>query len=526
METAEQIRLKIETLIKEQNPDADLAPGSVLSELITKLSATAQYSVRNEIATISQAASVKAALDSTEDTYNEVIDGLASNYDTYRNEGTRATGSIKVYVSDQKNYFLPSNLVFQQPNLLFNYVTTTEYTVSTDPGDLDLELKAEGSTYYFIVPVEAESVGVDSNVSTGTKFVLENTTQIPEFVDAEAYGTFTSGESKETDKELISRFKIGLATRNLISPYAIVATLKERFTGFKAASVVGIGDPELKRASNNIFGMTLPGKADVYVRTSSVVQTKVITVEGSLIVGGTYDGKWKIDLDSSVVPGMYRVLSIIQTKGDLLGTQNFISVTYGQETDVNDKLNDFTDDADARFTKYQTCSVIFEYPSVESTDTFDVTIAYQPYIDEIQSLFLDSDIRIPCADYLVKAVVPCSVSVYVKLVKKPGADDIPVSSIKQDIYTYINSLEMGEDIDVSRIIDICHNYNIRRVDLPVTLRGTILVPYSTTDETVLITGTDTLEIPYLPEKGITKATTAFFTNYYDDGTESIGIEVS
>jgi hypothetical protein len=59
------------------------------------------------------------------------------------------------------------------------------------------------------------------------------------------------------------------------------------------------------------------------------------------------------------------------------------------------------------------------------------------------------------------------------------------------------------------------------------MNGSILVPYSNKDEVVYISGTDTLEIPDLPEKGITPFTTTFFINYFDEkGNETIGVETA
>lgn len=526
METVDQIRLKLETIMKEENPSIDLSPGSVLSELLTKLTAAAQYDIRNQINTIAQASTVKAVLDAADDTYEPVVDNLASNYDTYRNQGQKATGKIKVFVRESKRYFVPDGLIFQQPNLLFNYLTTASYTASTSPIGNDIELKKQNELYYFIVDVEAEQVGVDNNVANGTKFALSNTTSLPEFVDAEAYGTFSSGQTQETDKELISRFKTGLSVKNLVSPYAIESVLKDQYSGFKAVSVVGSGDVELKRNTNNLFGINIPGKADVYVRTSNVINTVAVQLTGTKQVGGEYDGKWKITVGKDEFPGFYRVASIIQSQGDYLGTQSFVKVIYGLDLTGEDRTNDITNAKDARFTKYQTAEVYFEYPSANSTELFDVTLTGMPDIDSIQDLFINDSKRIVCADYLVKAVAPCSVSVYLKVVRKSATDVIDVESIKKDIFSYINNIPFGESLDISTLIDICHNYNIKRVDLPVIVRGIILPPYSDTAETINVSGTDNIEIPYLPEKGVTKNTTAFFTSYFDaTGSESIGVEV-
>lgn len=523
--SADELKTKLELLLKESNPNADFSPGSVLSELVGKLTAVAQLDLRNETAKLSASSTVKAVLDATEDTFNPIIDKLASNYDTYRNEGKKSVGRIKVFVSQNKTYFIPKGLTFTQPNLLFNYVTTAAYTIST-ASNADLKLKAEGASFYFIVPVEAVDAGLDNNVATGTKFTISTNDILPELVNAEAYGAFSSGQSKETDRELITRFKVGLATKNLVSSYAINSVLKDTFLGFKSASVIGVRDPEMKRASHNIFGIATPGKADVYVRSSTALTTVQLTLNGRRITSGADTGRWEIDIPANAAPGFYRVLSIIASKGGLAGTSTFHRVTYGMDTSLYTNCNELTGAKDARFTRYQTCNIVFNHESTETTAPFDLTLLTQPNLNEIQELFVSGASRIPCADYLVKAVVPCEVSVFLKLVKRPGASTIPVNSIKADIFSYINNVEIGEELEVSQIINICHNYDIKRVDLPAIVRGRIIVPYSTTDEYINLTGTDSLLIEDNLAKGISKKNTAFFASYYNgDGRETIGIEV-
>lgn len=525
MQTSEELKTKLELLLKESNPNADFSPGSVLSELVGKLTAIAQLDLRNEVSELGASSTVKQALDAVEDTYNPIIDKLASNYDTYRNEGKKSVGRIKVFVSQNKTYFVPKGLTFTQPNLLFNYVTTKAYTVS-GASNSDLVLKAEGAAFYFIAPVEAVEAGLDNNVASGTKFTISNNDILPELVDAEAYGAFSSGQSRETDRELITRFKVGLATKNLISPFAINAVLKELYLGFKSAAVIGIRDPEMKRASKNIFGIATPGKADVYVRSSVALATAQVTLTGTRITSGPDTDRWKINITATAAPGFYRVLSIIASKGNLIGTETFHRVTYGMDTSPYTHSNELAVAQDARFTRYQTCEVIFDHDSAADTADFDVTMLTQPDLSAIQDLFIGGSSRIPCADYLVKAVVPCEVSVFLKLVKRPGANSIPVNNIKADIFSYINNIEIGEELDVSHIIDICHNYDIKRVELPAVVRGRIVVPYSTTDEYVNLTGTDSLVIEDNLAKGISKKNTAFFASYYGgDGRETIGIEV-
>ncbi len=375
----------------------------------------------------------------------------------------------------------------------------------------------------------ATDVGANFQVTSGTKFALGGTAKLPEFVLAEAYGSFTSGQDRETDRELITRYKLGLSTRNLVSPNAIESVLRERFPTLKSVSVIGANDAELIRAKNNLFGISIPGKADVYIRTVESLETTSLTLTGELIPTGLEAGKWKVNIKAADAPGFYRPVSILKAGTDTVGTQVFTRVTYDLSYPSFERINDLATADEARFTKYQTCEIVFDYDagSGVTTETFIVTVLHQPFIQEIQDLFLSDTERVACADYLVKAVVPCNVSIYLKLIKKFPFEELPVDLIKKALFTYVNNIPFGEDLEVSKIIDICHDFDIKSVDLPVVVKGNIILPYSSKDAAISLESTESLIIPDLTDQGVSKLTTAFFINYFDaTGEENIGIEVN
>lgn len=526
MATIDQLKTTIEAATKELNSAADVTPGSVLGELVVKSLANAQLKFSVEVDSLKQGATISDALNSTEDTYYEAVDKIASNFDTQRNQGRKASGKIKLTVKTNKSYYFPAGFSFTQPALSFDFVTSKAYSAN-DTGSADLELKQEGGLFYVVIPVEAKVLTGSANVSNGTKFVLTSSGGLPEFVSAAAYGNFSSGQSKETDRELIARFKTGMSAKNLLSATAINSVLRDVAPNFKEASVVGIGDVELTRNKNNVFGIGLPGMVDVYVRTSRVITTTKLSVTGTKIVGGANDGRWQMTFGADAVPGFYRVTTIVQSKGDFLGTQQLVSTSYGVDTTTVVRANTVPAAKDARFTRYQTCTVVFDYTSSASSALFDVTVEHMPYLGEIQSLFLADTTRSPGADYLVKAVVPCNVTVFLKAAKKSATQTIDVAGMKKDIFDYVNGLPMGESVNASSIVNICHKYNVKQVELPVLMTGTILRPTITGNEVTVIRGTDTLTIPNLPADGISKLTTAFFLDYFDStGKESIGIQLT
>lgn len=518
METIDQTVARITAFIQEQAPTVDLSPGSVLSELLVGLTAQAQNEMQNTVTSLAAASTIQAVLASATDTFNPVIDALASNYDTYRNQGKQATGTITVVVNAARTYYIPQGFTFVQPNLNFTYATTTNYVINATSSPA---LVQNGGLYQFTIPVQATAIGVEQQVSFGTSFALDPSSSLPEFVSAIAATAFSQGQNQETDKELITRFRLGLSTKNLISPNAIQTVLKDQFPNFQSVAVRGVGDPEEIRGADNPFGIVLPGFTDVYIRMCTAIPTVTFTLPGTSADGSN----WTINIPTTSAPGFYKIVSIVPSGTGTTGTLQINSVTYGYDTSLYTTKNIVNSVEEARFSKYQSCTVTFSY-SGTSPANFDVTVLAQPNIADIQALFLDNSTRIPCADYLVKAIVPCNVSVGLKLIKNSPLDDLTtdIQSMKQDIFNYINGLAVGDSVSASKIVDICHNYNIKRVDLPILLKGSIYAPFSTTDDIIYVSDSDVLTVPDLPLVGVTPNNTAFFVNYTDvNGNDTISI---
>ena len=540
METIDATLVRCEAFIAENYPDVDISPGSVLSELVAKIAATINNELTNKgIDDLKQSKTVQDVLASESDTYSDSIDAIASNYNVYRNPGSKVLGNIKVEVAERRTYFVEKGFTFTQPNLNFNYITTLDYEITTGTvtSSNQLPLYQSGSQYYFILPVEAEEVGEEAvagnknntQVTNKTRFEVGDGFNLTGFVSAEAYGNFSGGKNKETDRELITRFKEGLSYKGLSSPKAMTSVFKDTYPEFRSLSVVGANDSEVGRSKSNIFGISTLGMADVYVRTSQGIATIQKDTDGVNLVATrdvTQTGIWKLKVLSGVVPGFYKVVSIApKGSSSFTGTYVIKKTTYGYELPTLTRNNHISQAIDARYTKYQTCDIEFEYDSLNSTEDFTVTFSYMPLVKDIQDYILSDDNRIISADYLVKAAIPCNVSIGLNLHKRSSSTSLPIADIKKDIFDYVNSIPFGEDLIVSNIIDICHNYDIKRVDLPVTVTGTIWVPSTTKDETIIISSQDVLTIPEQLDKGISKKTTTFFLTYFDDvGGENIGIQ--
>jgi hypothetical protein len=543
-ETIQNTLDRLTAYISQNYTDIEVGPGSVINELLLKLAASIHNEQYNLIQSLQQSSHISSVLEATEDTYSPIMDAVASNYNVTRNTGAYVTGKIKVTVSSANEYNLREGFQFVQPGLNLNYTLTQDTRVVETKSLTTLnetQLYSANGLYYFVLNVVAENVGPEYQVPSGTVFSLASDQFLNKFVKAEAYGNFSSGKKADTDKELVAKIKTNLGNSRFTSAAGIAKNFTENFSSFQYLSVCGANDPEMLRSKQNILGISTFGKADVYVRSSVGLELTHITKSATKIAQNT----WKIELLNTDVPGFYRIQSILPTSTqiNLGGTLLPTSVDYGFSVYPNTRNNEIVADtiakstSNARFTKYQTATVIFNYADPENipingTASFELHISNQPHIAEMQDLLLADEHRLACADYLVKAVVPCMVSLNINLVKKRITDSyesLNIQQLKKDIFTYINTIPFGEALHASALIDICHNYNIRRVDLPIAMEGVIICP---DNSTILLQDSDILTIPTNISKGVTPKTTAYFIDYYrvEDGVtqpiDNIGLNIA
>ena len=528
---------RLTAFISQNYTDIETAPGSVISELLIKLAAVLQNEQYTTVASLQQGSSIAAALASDTDTYSSLIDQIASNYNVARSSGTKVKGKIKVTVGSDNTYNLDNGYSFLLDSLNLTFVLSTNTRVSSTPNSIlnEIQLYSDQGFYYFILAVEAENVGTEYQIPSGTVLSLPDTSYLADFVKAEAYGNFSSGKAIETDKELIGKIKYSLGNTRFESSSGIANNFSRTFAGFQSLSVCGANDPEMQRSKQNALGIATFGKADVYVRSSLGPETLSVIKTAKKVTENT----WAMHLSNTDASGFYNIKSItpVTPNVNLGGTLIASTITYVVEPYPGERTNEIPSIREARFTKYQAADVTFTYADSPSSPIgtyadFDVHVTYQPNIYEMQNLLLADDQRLACADYLVKAVVPCMVSLNIKLLKKRSTDtfvSLNLQQLKKDLFLYVNTIPFGGELHASKIVDICHNYDIKRVDLPIAMTGLIICPDGSSIELV---NDDYLTIPTDLAKGVSPKTTQYFIDYYriDNGVvqpiDNIGLNIS
>lgn len=305
-ESLSQTVARLTSFIKANAPDVDISPGSVFSELVLNLESQVQNQVFSDISDITAANSIQKALTSLTDTYNPVIDEIASNYNTYRNQGTKSSGVIKIYVAVSANYTIPANVVFTQPNLGYTYITTT--STSVGPSTPTPTLFAENNLYYFFVSVQAQNIGQMTVISDGTQFIMSPGSQPTRFVKALAFGAFSAGLNTETDKQLIARFRNGLGSNNLLSQNSIINKFDTLYANFQDAYLADNTSALNNSSISTTLGFKVPGCVDVWVKDGVSIPNVVFTITDATYSSET--DSWSITIPSSVAPGFYRVAHV------------------------------------------------------------------------------------------------------------------------------------------------------------------------------------------------------------------------
>jgi len=538
-ETIQDTQTRLAAFILENNPNADVGPGTVLSELVVKLAATAQNGIYNDVQALEAVSAVQTALASTVPTYTiPLIDNIASNFLTTRYQGKVSGGILKVTVAaGNRGYTIPSGTLFVQPTINLQYQTSQTYTVVTGtPGSsTELPLLTDGTTFYFLLPVSATAAGSQYQVSSGASFSVVGTSNLSNIVSIVSYGAFTSGLPQDSDQVLLAKMQTNITNLSLTSSKAIAATILQAFPDFQSLSSVGANDAEMMRSKRNFCGVSTFGKADIYVRTSVGVEQVVIQETATKVSAGV----WQLNIGATDAPGFYQITSLLPTPVNnttVMGTLPIKSITFGYSQDQFPTNNEIDNATDARFSCYQTATVQFAYSEVPSvapgaTASMDVAVNYMPNLSAIQTMFQAEPTRILCGDYLVRGAIPCFVSLNLALFKINPTDteaSINIPQMKQDIFNYVNTIPFGESLYASKIVEICHNYPIKRVDLPISMSGLI---YGVDGSTQLISNSDVLTIPTNLTAGVTPKTTAYFIDYVGqnlsgNSVDNIGISLT
>ena len=519
-ELIDQAEQYMRQFLEEAYPSLDLSEGRVIRQLVVNTAAILHSINRQDIEDLVNSFSPVVIAQDPDAADPDIVDAVYGNYGIERFEGDKATGFVSIIIPELTTTAVPQNSVFTSNGLDFvvtqPYVGVTSQAAMVSSGERLIQSRSDG-TYFFTVPVVAESVGEQYRVKRGARFTVSPV--IGGVIDIQAAGDFEGGLSAETNAELAARAQQGIAPKVFSGRAQISALIFDQIEGVNAISQVGFGDPEMLRDRHNIFELSVGGKADLYVQTADV-PTEIKIEKTCQYLGSN---KWQFTLTRDDAPGFYLVTTVLRSGEDVLvGGLEVLSEIRGldltPETDFVQQIEGGM--VEGAYSRYQTAVVQFEDPqtpsgtAVGATQTYDVYVLRMPSIEDINDLAVDRSRRPPTGDYLPRAPVPALAAVSLKISYRADAGTVDVDAVKQAIFSRVNALGFNTGrLPLSIITDAAHgaielggSYVITPLDLYAYIYPPDTVPLGRIE----VRDPDTLVIPNLPDRGVSQRTTCFY----------------
>jgi hypothetical protein len=517
-------------LLKEEYPSMDLTENRVIYENVIRPAAILHAQNRADIDTLEQSFSPLVIAENPDLADEDMTDAVFANYGIERFEGSKATGLIAVIISSLSTTAVPANSIFTANGLTFvvtqAYVGVTTQDAVISSSERLIEARTDGS-YVFTVPVVASNTGEQYRLKRNSRFTVAPT--IGGVIDLSAAQDFEGGTSAETNEELVQRAQAGIAPKVFSGRAQIEALIQDELPSVTAVSQVGFGDPEMLRDRHNIFEISTGGKADLYVRTydtpDELKVTKSCTYLGSNL--------WTATIGRDDAPGFYLIDAVVQ-KGETAFSGSLEITSEVRGYDLTPETDEFVptieEMQEAAYTRYQTAVVTFKDETTDPATAAGATAEYDFYIlrmvdlQTVHDLTVDRTKRPPTGDYLVKAPVPALTAVNILVQQRTGTATIDTAAIQQAVASRANSLGFNTGkLYMSLLVDAAQG-TIEpfgsAVVTPVDMYAYIYPPDTVPNGRIELRDPDLLEIPDLPERGVTQRTTCFYLD-----AESVSVSV-
>jgi uncharacterized phage protein gp47/JayE len=528
-ELVQQLHAEFTELIQEKYPEVSLVRGPIHDLVHYLAGGIAGAVAQTNINRVQQSNSLLAIENNPELADDELVDAVLSNYLVERKAGVAAQGLITIVVTDNVSVVVPVETTYTANGMEFKLdaAFVAKPTGSELLSDAERELTARGDgTYSFTVPATAVTAGSDGNLRRGVKFTPS---PIPaRFVTAFAATDFTGGTDTELNAELIKRLQLGVAARVMQGRVNIEALIKSQaqFADTLHYSTIGYGNPEMQRDQHWIFPVSGGGRLDIYARTAAKPTTTTLTKTATLIEKRGTGGVWQFSLAKTDAPGFYDVVAVLlpDDDSDASGFEILLD-QRGFDLSGDGVLPDVLTAAEAAYTRFQTAVIQFLDTETNTADLtvgdtadYDVVVRAMPLISELQEFCRDGKVRNLASDVLVKAAVPCFLSINCDIEQAVGETAPDTSAIKTDIANIVNNMAFPGQLHASTIADVIHNYLTSRQAVgPITMHGRIRRPDGTF---TVVRNTQILTIPDSPSSMVTGRTVALILD-----TSDIGISV-
>jgi hypothetical protein len=522
-EEVAQHKEKILSDVTAENPTLYLKRGLFADLLVhyqSVLTAQRQRNVQDYL----NARSLQAITENPALAAEGIVDDILSNFRVTRKLGAKAVGNVVIVVSSSVTVTIAQGSVFESNGQRF--IAPTVYVASIDAvpgaGSGARPLAATGDgRWSFTISVEAEEEGAATVRKDSLVLPL---VAPPNFVTSYAATDFASGFLPQTNDELLSILQTGPAAKapsNRTNMQAMLIAVDE-FARVGAMSIIGFGDAEMLRDAHWIMPVSGGGRCDWYIRTQEALFRASLTKTATLVEKATDNrGIWQVALDRNDAPGFYEVINI-RPAGSLVFAGGYAVVLDERGLDLSGDgfIPDIATVAEGAYSRFQTAVIRFKDTDVAVADlaigataSYSFEVREMPLIGAIQDFVSERDTRSYGADCLVKAPVPCFVSLGMTIYRRSGDIDPDVAAIKEALCTEVNNTPFVGQIYASRLYDIIHGHlhNDQTVSA-LDLLGRLRYPDG---EIVILRDTEKIVVPDDAARMVSFRTVQFFLSPED-----------
>jgi len=465
----------MQSLVSASFPNLDVSPGGSFYEGFIRPGAVVLAAVRKTAIRFRKSQTLNGVSDSSfEDLDSDATASLLSNFLLTVDSGDSAMGQISIQVSTNRLSSIPRGTVFFTDDGI-TFVTPSE--VNAGPGVME----SDGSgTWTFRVPVIAEVPGEAGNIPRSEE--LSTVFNVPSLIRIYASAAFSGGRSGAKSSEIKEMVMSSISTRGMTSPASILATVRDTVPSVDRVAVVGPFHPLMSRNRHGAGGIPLGGFEDVYVRTSRTIETK--SIDGIAIHQG--EGVYLASINSGAYPGHYAVVSVKPADSLSSGSFEISNFTRGIDPAWPGLSSSYplrvANQSFVALSKWQTSSVEFSIPvgSVYGAE-FPVKLEVWgiPAISDVQAVISDPSRAQSGLDRIVKAAVPCVVSLSrISVGLLPGADrSVAKTGIDAAFSFEVSQADPGEGVRAEKLVSAFMAVpGVSKLDLPLSMIGVVLTP--------------------------------------------------
>jgi hypothetical protein len=486
-------------VLQERFPDLDISVGGPVDSLLVdgNVVITAQNDANVDKAYLYQ--QLKAVSEGTVTIPDEDLDRLMANYFLTRQEAIVATGTVVFVVRDntqstfQAGYRLTSSGQSYQLGATYTVypvgTTNVDFTVPTNVLMEQIFDAETGYQFQYELPIESVDATPSAVRVSGDRFEAAQPFDGLGYI--QAVTNFQGGTAAETNEQFAKRGLQGLLAKTVGGQDHIDALVREAVP-LADSNSIGVNDPLMTRDRANVFNISTGGRLDVYVKSGAIAQagyvvTGVVLNDVARTVSLTLTREQSAGVYRTAVTPVYLSAPPTIVSGGITVQSVVHNVWTDPEAGAFNPL--MPADIDRAFSTRQEIVITIvddrqtgsgyyvdmtPGPGTEIEDAYSVGTEYQPGCLLVDDILMGPANRPPGVDVLVKAAVPCIVTIGITA-KKPANYNGPGADVlAAEVASAINLLPVETaDLDGFTISNILKTAAPQLVLTGLSMAGTI-----------------------------------------------------